>query len=99
MVGGIIVTMIDRCAWFGRARPASEKLKKLQCLAIFPIPCNLADDHWTNHADPVCIPSPTTYLGLKFPAHWRRVSLLYPSPFHKLIPCFWIHQTWRPLTP
>jgi hypothetical protein len=55
--------------------------------------------HWPNHADPVCIPFPTTCLGLKLSAYWRRVSLLYPSPFHKLIPRFWIHQAWWPFTP
>jgi hypothetical protein len=75
------------------------RLKKLQCLPTFPILFNFAGDHGLNHAHPVGIPSPTTYLGLKLPAYGRRVSLVDPSPFHTLIPGFWIHQTWRPLTP
>jgi hypothetical protein len=32
--GNIVLTMIDRIAWFGSTKPASAVLKKLQCSAF-----------------------------------------------------------------
>jgi len=65
----------------------------------FPIPYNLSHEQLPNHADPASVPLQTAYLGLRLLAYRRRVSLGYPSPFHELIPRFWIHQAWRPFTP
>ena len=99
MVVGIIVTMIDRCAWFGHIKPAAERLKKLQCLAVFTISLNLSHERWPNHANLVCHPCPTTYPWAGAFGLCGRAFLLHPPPFHELIPRLWIHQPWRPLTP
>jgi hypothetical protein len=57
-VGGIIVTMIDHNAWFGRTRAAPEGLKKLQRTAPLSIPSSLSEDHRPNHAAQLSVPLP-----------------------------------------
>ena len=99
MVGSIAVVMINRCAWFSRARLSANILKKLQGPATRLIPSNLTEDHWPNHAHQVSVSFQTTCLARGLMAYLCRLTLLYPSPFHKLLPRFWIHQAWWPLTP
>jgi hypothetical protein len=55
VVGSIAVVMINRCAWFSRARLSANMLKKLQGPAACPIPSNLTEDHWPNHAHQVSV--------------------------------------------
>src|SRR5882724_4066172 len=99
VVGSIVVVIIDRCAWFSRVRLSANMLKKLQGPAALPISSNLTEDHWPNHAHPVSFPFQTTSAARGLMAYLCRLTLLYPSPFHKLIPRFWVHQAWWPLTP
>jgi hypothetical protein len=47
--------MINRCAWFSRARLSANMLKKLQGPAACPIPSNLTKDRWPNHAHQVSV--------------------------------------------
>jgi len=63
VVGSIVVTMINRCAWFSRARLSANMLKKLQGPAARLIPSNLTEDHWPNHAHQVSVPFQTTCLA------------------------------------
>jgi hypothetical protein len=99
LVGGIIVTMIDRCAWFGLGRAYINMLKILQGAARIPRPSTLSADHRPSHAHPDSTPFQTTCLALKLSAYLRRLALWRLPPFHELIPRFRIHQAWGPLTP
>jgi hypothetical protein len=64
-----------------------------------PISSNLLKDYWPNHAHLIAVPVQTTCLALGLSASLGRWSLRHPPPFHELIPGFWIHHAWWPLTP
>jgi hypothetical protein len=79
MVGGIIITMIDCCAWFGRARPSAKLLKKLQFTAAMAISSNLSEEHWPNYAGPGLHPLLGYVPCARFPHLSDRILLSAPA--------------------
>jgi hypothetical protein len=75
-----------------------EWMEKLQCLATFQSPSSLLEEHWPNHANLVSISCRTTCPTLQLSTFLSRIPLLHSPSFHELLPRFWIHQAWWPLT-